>query len=252
MTQKQKTKWSVRGEVTSQKQVWTRTLVLTLAIVVVADLIDLIANLIFAPWQIVRSAIQTTLIAGGLGAYVIYTHSRANLKLYEMKTYLARLSEMDSLTGLLNRRAFIDIMDASREAGQRRVLLLLDIDAFKSINDRFGHPAGDAVIADVGAIMRTVFALDAPVARLGGEEFAAWLPTPTLAQAMPLAERFREAVANRDFRAGPHVLSVRVSIGLALLAPGHTVQEVYSRADRAMYAAKREGGNRIVVATHDA
>lgn len=240
-------KWKVRGEITSRREVYERTVAVMLCIVVVADLIDLVANLIFAPWQIVRSAIQTTLIAAVLCAYVVYTHSLANLKLYEMKTYLARLSNIDSLTGLLNRRAFIDIAAGAAQAAERRVLMLVDIDAFKSVNDHYGHPTGDQVIAGVAAVMTDLFAPRAPVARLGGEEFAALMSAESGDEALALAERFREHVASHVFKAGEACFSVKVSIGLTAFAPGMSFEEVYSRADKAMYMAKRQGGDRVCV-----
>ncbi|WP_420226108.1 GGDEF domain-containing protein [Pigmentiphaga litoralis] len=238
-------RWRVRGEVRTLRQVRLRTLVGTLGVVAIADLVDLIANLIFAPWQIVRSAIQTTLIAGTLGGYVIYTHARANLRLYEMKTYLALLSTTDPLTGLLNRRAFFDRARAVAESRQPHMLVLVDIDRFKTVNDRFGHPAGDAVIQGVSRLMKAHFHADAPLARIGGEEFSAMLLTGTLDEVRASADAFCAAVANEPFQEGGMNFQVTVSVGLAPFAPDRTADEVYALADVQLYRAKQEGGNRV-------
>ena len=245
------TKWKVRGEMTSQRQVYVRTAVMTLGIIVVADLADFIANLCFAPEQILRSAIQTTLISGALGAYVVYTHARSNLKLYEMKTYLAQLSHMDSLTGLLNRRAFIEIATGAAHAPESHALMLVDIDAFKAVNDQYGHPIGDGVIAGVAAILRDMFAPQVSTARLGGEEFAALINLGTPGEAFVLASQFCQQVANHVFEAGQARFSVTVSVGLAEFSAGLSFEEVYSRADRAMYASKKRGGNRVSTFEHE-
>lgn len=245
------TKWEVRGEMTSRRQVFVRTAVMTLGIIVVADGVDVIANLFFAPEQLIRSAIQTTLIAGVLGAYVVYTHAQANLKLYEMKTYLAKLSYMDSLTELLNRRAFIEIATGVAQAPEPHVLMLVDIDAFKAVNDQYGHPIGDGVIAGVAGILRDMFAPQGSTARLGGEEFAALLDPSTPGEALTVATQFCERVNKRIFEAGQARFSVMVSVGLAAFSPGLSFEEVYSRADRAMYASKKRGGNQVSVFEHD-
>ncbi|NYE26811.1 GGDEF domain-containing protein [Pigmentiphaga litoralis] len=244
--QENQERWRVRGEVRTLRQVRLRTLLGTLGIVVIADLVDLIANLIFAPWQIVRSAIQTTLISGPLAGYVIYTHARANLRLYEMKTYLALLSTTDPLTGLLNRRAFFDRARAVAESRQPHMLVLVDVDRFKTVNDRFGHPAGDAVIQRVSRLMQAHFHANAPLARIGGEEFSAMLLTGTLDEVRASADAFCTAVATEPFEAAGGVFQVTVSVGMAPFAPDRTADEVYALADVQLYRAKQDGGNRVV------
>jgi diguanylate cyclase (GGDEF)-like protein len=239
-------RWRVRGEVRTLRQARLRTLVGTLAIVVIADLVDLIANVIFSPWQIVRSAIQTTLISGPLAGYVLYTQARANLRLYEMKTYLALLSTTDPLTGLLNRRAFFDRARVVAASRQPHMLVLVDVDRFKTVNDRFGHPVGDAVIQEVSRLMKLHFHPDAPLARIGGEEFSAMLLTGTLDEVRGSADAFCAAVAAEPFMAGGTPFQVTVSVGVAPFAPGRTADEVYAMADVQLYRAKHDGGNRVV------
>src|SRR5690606_3313444 len=104
-TRTYRNRWRVRGEVTSRREAIQRTIAITLMVIIAADLVDFCFNLVYAPQQILRSAIQTTLISGALGAIVVYTLAMANYKLYQMKSYLAELNRLDPQTGLLNRRA---------------------------------------------------------------------------------------------------------------------------------------------------
>jgi diguanylate cyclase (GGDEF)-like protein len=238
-------RWRVRGEVRTQRQVWLRTIVGSLMVVAVADVIDLVANLIFAPWQIVRSAVQTTLISALLGAYVIYTHARSNLKLYEIKNHLALLSITDPLTGLLNRRAFFERADAIVAGADTHVLILVDVDSFKKVNDRFGHPVGDAVIQRISQLMTAHFPATGSIARIGGEEFSALLVSGPADDARARAVAFCAAVGAETFFAGAVPFLVTVSVGLARFGPGQAVADVYAAADAQLYRAKHAGGNQV-------
>jgi diguanylate cyclase (GGDEF)-like protein len=162
-----------------------------------------------------------------------------------------QLASTDGLTGLFNRRHFFEL--ARREfavADRQRVPLgaiMLDIDHFKQINDRYGHAAGDAVIAAVGRrLVHTARRADL-VGRYGGEEFVI-LQTGD-ADLAAFAERLRRAVADApiDTPAGP--LSVTASAGVAVRTPGDAdPSALLSRADRALYRAKKAGRNRVAIA----
>ncbi len=157
----------------------------------------------------------------------------------------------DALTGLPNRRYFDEF--CALLAGRRRSddavgILMVDIDHFKRINDRHGHDVGDAVLRAVGgAIAGAVRDGDVP-ARFGGEEFVVLLRKPSGRIAVDVAERVREAVGALDLRAiGPG--SVSVSVGVAVQdAPEEAVTDLLSRADRALYRAKRAGRDRVEAA----
>lgn len=155
----------------------------------------------------------------------------------------------DPLTGLPNRRGFLAhaeaLLAASRRQGATAAVLLLDLDHFKAINDRFGHAAGDAVLQQAAAVLREVIRrADVPV-RWGGEEFAVLLPFTSLADGAALAERLRLALRARVPHPGGE--AVTVSIGVAALGEG-SLAEAMREADRALYRAKAAGRDRVDVA----
>jgi diguanylate cyclase (GGDEF)-like protein len=158
---------------------------------------------------------------------------------------LTYLAETDALTGLLNRRAFIEY--GIRRSGKGKLksrLLLIDIDHFKTVNDGFGHEFGDRVLREAARLIESVSPAGAVVGRLGGEEFALIVPH---------SERDDTAgTILRAFRATPMTDGVRitVSIGSAsgIIADDRTWRQVYRRADTALYEAKRTGRDRHVAA----
>ncbi|MEC9462882.1 MAG: GGDEF domain-containing protein [Pseudomonadota bacterium] len=154
-----------------------------------------------------------------------------------------QLSRTDMLSGLLNRRAFID--DLSQV--ERGHLLILDIDRFKQINDRYGHMTGDDVIISVAATLTEIVGPSHLVARIGGEEFAILFQDCEFAEVVSTAERIRRSIANRLIEASHQSIAVTVSGGLADITPMRDFSAVYAAADRALYAAKSSGRNRIVL-----
>jgi diguanylate cyclase (GGDEF)-like protein len=158
---------------------------------------------------------------------------------------LRQASETDALSGCYNRRVFGE--DMARVAGDAEAtgaLLLLDIDRFKSINDQHGHLAGDRVIAEVAARIRQALPEGARCFRYGGEEFAVLAPDLAVADAESVGARLRAAV-NADLIAD---LRVSVSIGVAAYVGGAHAVDALTQADQALYAAKRGGRDRVVVA----
>ena len=161
-------------------------------------------------------------------------------------------ARIDVLTGLPNRRHFdelADLLAQGRRAGDALGVLMVDVDRFKSLNDRHGHAAGDAVLGEIArAIAASVRLGDTP-ARYGGEEFAVILRRATLEQAVVVAERIRSAVAGLDLAPAGVTGRVSVSVGVAVGAErGLAVSALVGRADRALYEAKRRGRDRVVVA----
>ena len=171
------------------------------------------------------------------------------------QTIAMRLQESarrDALTGALTRSALEDVaadeLARSRRHGLPLSLLLLDIDHFKMVNDQHGHAAGDAALRQFAAAVRRCLRREDVFGRLGGEEFCALLPSTAVGGAAQLAERIRQSVANLAVEAGGHRLSLKVSIGVASLGEqGGNWGELVNQADRAMYAAKRAGRNRVIV-----
>lgn len=168
---------------------------------------------------------------------------------------LSRLATIDSLTGVYNRRTMTELANkaiaASKRHGRALSLLILDIDRFKSINDQFGHEAGDLALCRVVQIMRRVLRESDLIARLGGEEFVAILPDTDESSASALAERLREQLALSDFSISGWPVPLRASIGVGSLGPAISDLETLLReTDRAMYAAKRGGRNRVIAASN--
>ena len=158
----------------------------------------------------------------------------------------------DSLTGLANHGHFQETLyrELARHERSREslVLLLVDLDDFKTVNDRYGHPVGDAVLkAVVARLLDSVREMDT-VSRYGGEEFAVVLPQTDTANGMRVAERLRKAVAASPVPAGlPEPVPMTVSIGVAVYpADGTAKGPLVECADQALYAAKRTGKNRVV------
>jgi diguanylate cyclase (GGDEF)-like protein len=166
---------------------------------------------------------------------------------------LARLSDaahIDSLTGLLNRQAFDEQLQAELARGARSrqptALIVADIDRFKEINDRFGHAAGDAALRVVGETARRTARRTDCLARIGGDEFAAILPQTGAEEALLLAERLREAIA-LSRRPGEPALTM--SLGVAEMTQDGLTPELLTRsADTALYEAKKRGRNQTAAA----
>ncbi len=165
---------------------------------------------------------------------------------------LDRLSRIDTLTGLHNRRHIQEHLDqlasAARRHGQDLSAIMLDIDHFKAINDAFGHAAGDAVLQEFARRLDDILRAEDIGARWGGEEFLLVLPYTDLEGAAALGERFRASVADEPFVVPPgQTTRVTVSGGCAS-GRGEDPEQLVRDADAALYDAKQSGRNRVVVA----
>lgn len=168
-----------------------------------------------------------------------------------MQAELLRVSRLDHLTGAYNRRAIEDLgeraMAWARRHGSGLSALVVDADHFKHINDAHGHAAGDHALQAVVACIRAQLRSEDLLGRLGGEEFLVLLPGTQLAEALPAAERIRRAVAATPLPIDKAALHLTVSIGATELAPGDLqFSHLLQRADRAMYAAKHAGRDRVL------
>jgi diguanylate cyclase (GGDEF)-like protein len=161
-----------------------------------------------------------------------------------------QLATVDPLTDLYNRRQFLELLEKelARAANHRRplALLIIDIDHFKAINDRYGHPAGDGVLKRVARTVSAHAREEFIIARIGGEEFAAVLPEHTVVQAAEFAERLRQAIADHDMAADGGPNRVTVSIGAAAWLAGMMgSSDLLRAADEQLYRAKQEGRNSV-------
>ena len=178
--------------------------------------------------------------------------AETNRQLKLQQGELENQARRDSLTGLLNRREMLRLaeqeMVRARRQGSTFSLLMLDLDDFKSINDRFGHPTGDEVLRHVAELMTHAIRQTDQVARFGGEEFLLLLPDTSEENALHLADKLRQKLA--DTPVASLGTPVTASIGLACMAAGNTqsLDVLLRHADDALYQAKHEGRNRTVAA----
>ncbi|PYI52229.1 sensor domain-containing diguanylate cyclase [Paenibacillus flagellatus] len=159
---------------------------------------------------------------------------------------LTHAAMTDSLTGLMNRRTFESVMKQWTEMRQPFALIVMDIDRFKSINDTYGHQAGDEVLSHLARILASSVRSNDVCCRYGGEEFVALLPLATVPDAWNMAERVRTAVETRE---NPLGIPITVSLGIAHY-PTHaqSAETLFQRADHALYQAKESGKNKSIVA----
>lgn len=180
----------------------------------------------------------------------------------EIDEHRAKVKELtaeartDVLTGLSNRRALMEDLERRFEQWRRHKvplsLIMLDIDHFKSINDRYTHAGGDIALRHLGEQLRAALRqMDVP-ARYGGEEFAVILPGTRLPDAINVAERLRATIAASSFTYEEQTLQITASLGLATVDASDTVSTIIERADQALYAAKQAGRNRAYVHDGDA
>lgn len=167
------------------------------------------------------------------------TRLRQQQRLYEQATE-------DFLTGLPNRRGFYQVVttiaEQSRRLSHSFSIILFDLDDFKDANDRFGHDAGDALLREIATHVQRWVRRGDVVARWGGEEFIILVPHCNLEGATALAEKLRASIAGHRFAVAGHITA---SFGVAESAPQEHIQNLISRADRALYLAKGAGKNRV-------
>jgi diguanylate cyclase (GGDEF)-like protein len=201
---------------------------------------------------------DSALNVGSAFAYIVIALTfHATLMALVAGRFTAQLrhrSRHDGLTGLLDRRAIEEGLQAqiqrSRRTGETFSVLMLDLDHFKAINDRFGHAAGDRALKHVAAILGEVFREVDALARVGGEEFLAMMPGAMLDAAGPVAERVRERLAASPVLLDATPVHLSVSIGMAQwIAPDEESSRLVGRADSALYAAKAQGRDRVVAAS---
>ncbi len=203
---------------------------------------------LLSSWHWLASA---GLAAGAFEALVLSLGlARRSLDLRRERDAVRALADIDPLTGLLNRRAWARRVDLLRQSGRDPIcLLFIDVDHFKTLNDRFGHEAGDSALNRLAGQLKAELRNEDVLARHGGEELLAALPDCSPERAAMIAERIRTQIALLDF--SPHndqphePLHLTVSIGIAVLRDDEPLDRLVDRADQAMYRAKAAGRNRV-------
>lgn len=165
---------------------------------------------------------------------------------------LRRLSRHDALTGLLNRRAMEELLEEqaqrSRRTGEGFVLMMADLDHFKRINDQHGHPVGDMALRHVATLLKQGMPARSSLARFGGEEFVILLRTPGVRQSAEVAERLRGSLSSSPLAHDGALIPLSVSIGVAHWRDrSDDLAQLLLRADGALFQAKVQGRNRVVL-----
>jgi diguanylate cyclase (GGDEF)-like protein len=195
-----------------------------------------------------ETALFSTFVGGIASSYLVY-HSYRQIEAQ---------SNTDPLTGLANRRGLFkeleEMLRLARRERQAISLILVDVDHFKSINDRYGHKVGDEVLQQLAGYLRQGSREMDVVARFGGEEFLLLLPGVDAGAALEIAERIRSDVASLDMdvseelrpKVPPGGIRVTLSLGIGSVQPGEAPDLVIRRVDEALYRAKGGGRNRVV------
>jgi diguanylate cyclase (GGDEF)-like protein len=248
--------WVIRqltlGEFSSPRAVVTKAAFMAAKIAIFAYLLNIVGHLILValgllPYPLGPALVVATMLTPPVSFIVaVIAYSVVGLAIYDLGMSRQRfemLSRTDMLSGLMNRRAFLDTFEQARG---HVALIVFDIDRFKSINDALGHKAGDDVIVRVAQCFTDVLGEGATVARIGGEEFAVLLSGPRSDGALDVAEAIRQTVDDLGFEVAGRRISVTVSAGVSEGVAGLGFSELFSGADRALYLAKASGRNRIV------
>jgi diguanylate cyclase (GGDEF)-like protein len=201
---------------------------------------DVVNQLVFfSSWpDAVRSWLITISVAGVIAIPVSRKIGKAQVALY-------RASTIDELTGVLNRRAFLDGVD---DTNTLIALIIVDLDYFKLVNDKYGHWTGDQVLRAVADTMEQSLGKLGRVGRLGGEEFAFLARTRDQAVVLEALDAFRRAVSKLSIKTSTRPVSVTISAGMAMQQGDQPFEWLFARADHALYEAKVLGRNRIVLA----
>lgn len=200
-----------------------------------------------SPESICDPSLKTTTSAVPLSDRLAAFLEATTVELNEVIEELSRLAERDQLTGLYNRRRMDELL--RYELSKHRIenglsLLVLDIDHFKNVNDTYGHDVGDSVLRELSSCVQTMTQAGDTLARWGGEEFVCLLPDTDAKEAVAVAERMRARVGNVSFAHAGHVT---ISVGVASARPDDTPETLFRRADKALYQAKKDGRNQVVL-----
>lgn len=215
----------------------------------VAISVNTIVQIVFGtdPNGFLRDTISVLIGVPLLAIPIARAMGRAHLELFRAKLQADALGQTDPLTGLPNRRALMEAAD--REMPDVLALVIVDIDRFKYVNDTHGHLAGDKVLRHVGRMMEASLSEFGSVARIGGEEFAVLCSKTPIDSLMTKLIDFRMVMESTPIAVDGQALQVTISAGVALRAHDDTFDQLFSRADRALYSAKGNGRNRVHFST---
>ncbi len=215
-----------------------------------ANSLTLLFYSVFFEDRLLMDLFFTTVIVLVVGYPLGFVFIGQNVRLRQLAAELDRVSRIDDLTNLCNRRSFMDKAEGlmEQEPVGSGALLYIDVDNFKQLNDAHGHAAGDRVLRGLGSLIAANVAEDQVAARIGGEEFTVYMPGVDIWAARSLAETIRRRVREMALGDLPDVECFTVSIGIAMCKPGVDLDSLMMEADGHLYSAKREGRDRVVSA----
>ena len=190
------------------------------------------------------------IIAGLCISFFVFFVMQNNSRLEKMRSAFEIMAITDPLTGIFNRRHFFNVAQISNEKARRQktnaFIVIFDIDRFKQVNDKYGHTIGDKVLLDITARVKAGIRPYDIFARYGGEEFIIYTSDITNDEVYEMAERLRLNLCNNQFEYEDVSFSLSASFGIAHIAD-YNIENTIKYADEALYTAKREGRNRVVV-----
>lgn len=230
----------------------TSGILYTLASIIIISTVNFFIDL-----QLSQIAINSGILGLIIGSFLSYTYTdkitNYENSLEQQNSSLSLLASTDYLTGVMNKRMFNEISERYFQTAQKDhlnlTLLLLDLDHFKKINDTYGHQAGDQLLISFVETIENILTKSDIFARIGGEEFAILLSQIDKQDAYKLAEKIRKEVENITIQCNGYNVFVRTSIGITQNgATDNSFDDMFSRSDRALYKAKKEGRNRTCCA----
>lgn len=205
----------------------------------------------FTAFVFLMNSIMPVLTGFPISLYIFIQNAKLKKttdELTEANRLLQIRADTDSMTGLLNRNAFLGTIKQLNKSSRLSALLVIDADNFKKINDIYGHQAGDKALTAIVDALRFPLRQCDIIGRIGGEEFAVFLPNTDINPALKIAEQLRCAVESIEFHpAEEQDYQLSISIGLAFSAGAHTTSQLMRMADQSLYQAKANGRNQIVI-----
>lgn len=233
---------------TSRARVYLLTLAGTLLCIGIAFAIDSF-SLATMSWRWGSDPLNNALIPGVLAPPLLFLLLSQMRQLGLAHRELVTIASTDSLTQCLNRRAFTTIVEgylaSLSERTQTGALLVIDVDYFKSVNDRYGHDKGDEALVLVASAIRNTLRPNDLMARMGGEEFSVFLPGAAANDALLVGERIRQGIAAASFKIAGEYVTLTASIGGVAFPKPESFADLYRAADQQMYLAKSKGRNQV-------
>lgn len=205
----------------------------------------------FTAFVFLMNSIMPVLTGFPISMYIFIQNAKLKKtsdELTEANRLLQIRADTDSMTGLLNRNAFLEQVKHANKNCTQAALLVIDADNFKNINDLYGHHAGDKALTAIVSALRSSLRVDDLIGRIGGEEFAVFLSNTDMAEAQNIAEQLRKSVEAINFTPLPdQPYPLTISIGIALSSGIVTTAQLIRMADQSLYQAKANGRNQVVL-----